>query len=107
MSGWKSIAGLALLMFAATAIVGCGGDSVEDKYEKVAAGMKLADVQKLLGEGMVQPEIGMAPAGGTMEIPGVTGIKPGAEVYVWRDGDIAIYVVFRKGKVRTKSRITQ
>ena len=107
MSGWKSIAGLTLWVFAAMAIVGCGSDSVEDRYDRVATGMKLADVQKVLGEGMVKLEIGMAPAGGTMEIPGVTGIKPGAEVYVWRDGDDAIYVVFVKGKVRTMSRITQ
>jgi len=106
MSGRKSIVSVALLVFAATAIMGCS-ESVEDKYEKVAVGMKLSSVEEILGPGTALPNIGMAPAGGTMEIPGLTGVKPGANVYIWRDGDDAIYVVFVKDKVRTKSRVTQ
>ncbi len=107
MSGWKSIAGLALVMVAATGVAGCGSESFKDKFEKIAVGMTLAEVQDVLGEGMVKFEVGMAPAGGTMDIPGVTGVKPGADVYVWRDGDNAIYIVFRGGKVRRKSRVHQ
>ena len=81
-----------LAAFVLAGPIGCAGKVSKSNYDKITDGMTTAEVEKILGQGE------KASAGVSVGNINVTG-----DVYVWKDGDKEITVVFKDGKVVGKS----
>lgn len=81
-----------LAAFVLAGPIGCGSKVSKSNYDKITDGMTMTEVENLLGKGE------KATAGVS-----VGGISITGDVYAWKDGDKAITVVFKDGKVVGKS----
>ena len=81
---------LAAFVFAGP--IGCGSKVSKSNYDKITNGMTMEEVEKIMGKGE------KASAGVSVGGLSVTG-----DVYIWKDADKEITVVFKDGKVVGKA----
>jgi hypothetical protein len=89
----------ALIFMACLFLASCANKVTKANYEKVAIGMTLAEVEKLLGKGSLQTGDGSNVAGqfGIAVMP--PQVSGGGDVYLWETSKAAIRVTFKDGKV--------
>lgn len=93
-----------LLLAVCLMLTGCGRKLSKENFAKVQVGMSLFDVQQILGKGEQQGGDGanMAAQYGVALESGGGGAK-GVETYVWESGNKKITIVFKQGKVVSKT----
>jgi hypothetical protein len=91
----KLLVGFLLAGFLVCAASGCGSKVSKDNYDKIANGMTLAEVQKVLGTGVEE-------TGGSA---GIGGVSISGKVYAWKDGDKIIRVTLVNDKVISKAHV--
>lgn len=93
----------ALLLVCALTLAGCdqGGVVTLENFEQIQTGMTQAQVEKILGSGKDEtPAAGYSIGGG-----GTLSSKASPEkIFVWREGQYSITVIFKDGKVVEKSK---
>jgi hypothetical protein len=92
MTGKRALVGLLMFGLMATMLAGCGSKVSKDNYEKVKAGMTLAEVEGILGKGTEKAGVGGA----------LGNLAGSAKVVEWKDGDKSITATFLNDKMTTK-----
>lgn len=83
------------------ALAGCERKVDDAHFDRVANGMTLAEVEKILGSGTKQDVGGVSISGG-----GIAGSKSSnsQSTYVWQDGNREIAITFVNDKVIQKNK---
>ena len=92
---------LALCLAASLLLAGCDKKVTAEVYDKITVGMTKTQVENLLGgEGADE-----TASGTSISSAGIgSGNNKTEQTIVWKDGNAAITVVFKDGKVAQKSK---
>ena len=103
MSGPAKFVRLAFVLAVCLLIPACKNKVTKANYDKIANGMTLAEVEKILGKGTKEEGDGSGTAAQFGIAVPTAGTAGRGEIYKWESNTNTITVGFRDGKVVTKS----